>query len=254
MLVMQLESLMTKQAEREYLAKLGDAGAQHSLGKPFSNEDCGLTLSSIGTVMALMPPAPASILDLGCGGGWTSIFFAKRGYDVTGQDIADDMIDLARRNSEINAIQHKAQFVLGDYETLDFTESFDCAVFFDSLHHADDPQLAISCAYRALKPGGILITHEPGEGHSTAPWSILAMEEFGVNERDMPPHLIADCALTAGFRQLRVFPMQHDIHEVFYGAPPPRLFSRKGLRLARRVLSMLFTPNMRCGSIVVMTK
>ncbi len=245
---------MTKQAEREYLAKLGEAGVQHSLGKPFSNEDCGLTLSSIGTVIALMPPAPARVLDLGCGGGWTSIFFAKTGYDVIGQDIAADMVALARRNSEINAVQHKVQFTLGDYETLDFVESFDCAVFFDSLHHADDPQLAIACAYRALKPGGLLITHEPGEGHSIAPWSIQAIEEFGVNEQDMPPQLIAEFAHATGFRQLRVFPMQHNIHEVFYGAPPPRLFSRKGVRLARQVLSMLFTPSTRRGSIVVMTK
>jgi SAM-dependent methyltransferase len=245
---------MTKQAEREYLSKIGDAGAHHSLGKPFSNEDCGLTLSSIGTVLAWMPPAPASVLDLGCGGGWTSVFFAKRGYDVVGQDIAPDMIDLAQRNSEINAIQHKASFVLGDYETLEFSERFDCAVFFDSLHHADEPQLAIACAYRALKSGGTLITHEPGEGHSTAPWSIQATEKFGVNERDMPPHLIADYARAAGFRAIRVFPMQHDVHEVFYGAPPPRLFSRKGLHLARRVVSMLFAPNMRAGAIVVMTK
>jgi SAM-dependent methyltransferase len=245
---------MTKQAEKEYLAKLGDVGAEHSLRKPFSNDDCGLTLSSIGTVMALMPPAPASVLDLGCGGGWTSVFFAKRGYAVTGQDIAADMINLAYRNSEINAVQEKVQFVLSDYEEMDFSESFDCAVFFDSLHHAVDPQLAISCAYRALKPGGILLTHEPGEGHSTAPWSVQAMKDFGVNERDMPPHLIASYAATAGFRHVRVFPMQHDIHEVFYGARPPRLFTRKGLRLAKRVLSMLFAPDMRCSSIVVMTK
>lgn len=245
---------MSKQAERDYLAKLGDAGAQHSLGKPFSNEDCGLTLSSIGTVMALMPPAPARVLDLGCGGGWTSIFFARRGYDVVGQDIAPDMIDLAQRNSEINGMQHKTHFVLGDYETLDFSESFDCAVFFDSLHHAEDAQLAISSAYRALKPGGILITHEPGEGHSTAPWSVQAMKDFGVTERDMPPHLIADYAVAAGFGQMRVLPMQHDIHETFYGRKPPRLFSRKGLRLATRVLSMLFKPSMRRGSIVVITK
>jgi len=245
---------MTKQAEREYLAKIGEAGAYHSLGKPFSNEDCGLTLCSIGAVMALMPPVPAKVLDLGCGGGWTSVFFAKRGYDVVGQDIAPDMIDLANRNSVINSVQHKTNFVLGDYETLEFSESFDCAVFFDSLHHADEPHLAIACAYRSLKPGGTLITHEPGEGHSTAPWSIQAMEEFGVNERDMPPHLIADHARAAGFRQIRVFPMQHDIHEIFYNAPPPRLFTRKGLRLARRVLSMLFSPNMGAGSIMVMTK
>jgi SAM-dependent methyltransferase len=245
---------MSKQAERDYLAKLGDAGVWHSLGKPFSNEDCGLALCSIGTVMALMPPMPAKVLDLGCGGGWTSVFFARRGYDVVGQDIAPDMIDLARRNAEINGVQHKASFVLSDYEALNFVDSFDCAVFFDSLHHADAPGLAIDCAYRGLKPGGVLITHEPGEGHSSAPWSLKAIKEFGVNEHDMPPHLIAQLARTAGFRDVKVFPMQDVIHKIFYTGHRPRLCSREGLALIRRLYAMVFRPNRKVGSIMVMTK
>lgn len=245
---------MSKQAEIDYLNKLGDAGMLHSLGKPFSNEDCGLTLCSIGTVMALMPPMPANILDLGCGGGWTSVFFARRGYDVVGQDIAPDMITLARRNAEINGVQHKVRFVLSDYEALNFVESFDCAIFFDSLHHADAPGLAIECAFRALKSGGVLITHEPGEGHSSAPWSLQAMKEFGVNEHDMPPYLITQLARDAGFRETQVFPMQHAIHEIFYTKHQARPFSRKGLALIRRLYAMAFQPNLKVGSIMVMTK
>ena len=44
--------------------------------------------------MGFLPDPPARILDMGCGGGWTSIFFAKRGYEVVGQDISQDMIDV----------------------------------------------------------------------------------------------------------------------------------------------------------------
>jgi 2-polyprenyl-3-methyl-5-hydroxy-6-metoxy-1,4-benzoquinol methylase len=38
-------------------------------------------------VSALLPPG-ARVLDVGCGEGRDSVFFAERGFDVTGVDIA----------------------------------------------------------------------------------------------------------------------------------------------------------------------
>lgn len=245
---------MSKEAEQNYLAMIGAMGRAHSLDKPFSNPDCGLTLASIGSVMMLMPPAPAAILDLGCGSGWTSVFLRKHGYQVVGQDISADMIALGEENKAINRIKDGLTFVQSDYENLEFAEAFEGAIFFDSLHHADDPGAAIRCAYKALKPGGVLITHEPGEGHSQAPWSIDAMRLYGVNEKDMPPHLIKRHALDAGFREFRVYPMQHDLHHLFYREKPPRLMSKAGASHVSRILRMLFKPDERIGAIVWMRK
>lgn len=246
---------MTKQAERDYLAKIGDGGRSHSFFKPFSNGDCGLTLASIGAVMSLMPPRPARVLDLGCGGGWTSIFFAKHGYDVVGQDLAPDMIALAQEAKAFNQLGDNLQFLLSDYESLDLPESFDCAVFFDCLHHADDEGAAIRSTFAALKPGGMLITHEPGEGHAMAHHSIEAMRLFGVNERDMPPSLIIQQAEKAGFVDPRIYPMQHDLMDIFYHPKrPSKLFSKAGLKLARRLLVMLFSPSVQQSAIVVLRK
>jgi SAM-dependent methyltransferase len=245
---------MTKEAEMAYLSALGEDGRLHSLYKPFSNPDCGLTLASIGTVMMLMPPLPARVLDLGCGGGWTSIFFALHGYEVVGQDIAADMIALAEEAKTLRAPGHRLSFVQCDYEDSSFEEAFDCVTFFDSLHHADDEGAAIHAAYKALRPGGRLITHEPGEGHAIAPHSVDAMARFGVNEKDMPPHHIKRLGLECGFSDCRVYPMQHEIQEVFYGARPKPLWSKSGLRRARRVIKMAFQPSERASAIVVMTK
>ena len=96
--------MMPKDAERAYLANLGAQGVNHSLNKPFSDPECGIHLAAIGFIMRLLPPPPARILDLGCGGGWTSIFYARLGYQVTGQDIAPDMIAVARDNARINDV------------------------------------------------------------------------------------------------------------------------------------------------------
>ena len=56
-------------------------------------------------------------------------------------------------------------------------------VFFDCLHHAVAEVSALQSAWRALKPGGICITSEPGLGHERRSAAVIA--EFGTAERDM---------------------------------------------------------------------
>src|SRR5207244_11070644 len=83
---------MAKSGEIDYLKNLGAAGVWHAANKPFSDPGCGRYLAELGAILALLPPPPARLLDLGCGTGWTSVFFARAGYDVVGVDLAPDMI------------------------------------------------------------------------------------------------------------------------------------------------------------------
>ena len=194
-----------KQGEIDYLKNIGDAEAQAAYDKPFSYPTCSKNLVDLGIIMALLPAPPARLLDLGCGTGWTSAFFARRGYRVTGQDIAPDMLEYAERNR----VRYQAQnldFVLSDYESLNFAEPFDCAVFYDSLHHAVDERAALQSAYRALRPGGMLITHEPGAGHAESADAKRAMELYGVTERDMPPAHIRDLCRAIGYSRFEFLP------------------------------------------------
>jgi SAM-dependent methyltransferase len=194
-----------KQGEIDYMKNIGDEGAQAAFDKPFSHFTCSKNLVDLGIIMALLPTPPARLLDLGCGTGWTSAFFARRGYRVTGQDIAPDMI----RHAERNRARYEAtglDFVLSDYEHLSFSEPFDCAVFYDSLHHAVDERAALECVFRALRPGGVLVTHEPGAGHSKSPDSLRAMELYGVTEKDMPPWHVRDLCRAIGFSDFQFLP------------------------------------------------
>ncbi len=209
---------MAKQGEIDYVARIGEIGAEHALLKPFSAPDCGRLLADLGGIFMVLPPAPARLLDLGCGSGWTSVFYARRGYLVTGQDIAPDMIVLAERNRAEAALDN-LDFRVCDYEALDFSAEFDAAVFYDALHHAEDPAQAIASAYRALKPGGVLVTIEPGVGHAAAELSKQAVEAFGVTERDMPPSEIARLGRAAGFREVRVYPTPKMLAMIQYEMP-----------------------------------
>jgi len=245
---------LSKLAEQNYLALIGEDAKAHTLGKPFSDPGCGSNLASIGTIMTLLPDPPARILDMGCGAGWTSVFFAKRGYEVVGQDIAQDMIDLANQNKAQHNLDERLSFVCHDYEESEAEEEFDAVVFFDCLHHSDDERAALASAYRALKPGGIVITHEPGEGHSIAPGSIEAMELYGVSERDMPPHLIIRHGKEIGFKTSRIHPMQDALLDIIYRQPVPPRWSKAGRWRAKWVLDMAFRPSDKLSAIVVMTK
>jgi SAM-dependent methyltransferase len=206
---------MAKQGEIEYLSNIGEAGVRHAVGKPFSDPGCPNYLMELGAIFHLLPQPPGRLLDLGCGTGWTSLFYARRGFDVVGVDIAADMIhqaDLCRDREELDNLR----FVVSDYEEMGFEEEFDAAVFVDALHHAVDEELAIRMVYKALKPGGVCITSEPGKGHATAPGSVEAVRKYGVTERDMPPETIIAAGRKAGFRKFTVYPRASLMGRVTY--------------------------------------
>jgi SAM-dependent methyltransferase len=195
---------MPKAGEIDYLKRIGPGGAEHALHKPFSDSECGRYLTEVGTVMQLLPRPPARLLDLGVGSGWTTVFLALRGYEAVGQDICPDMVDLALQNRARYGAA-KASFVLQDYELMEFRGEFDAALFYDSLHHAENESAALRAVFAALKPGGVCVTVEPGAGHSIAPISRRAMETYAVTEKDMPPHHIITVARAAGFREFRIY-------------------------------------------------
>lgn len=209
---------MAKQGEREYLRNIGEEGTRAAYNKPYSDSECGGYLMQLGAIMSILPPPPAKLLDLGCGTGWTSCFFARRGYEVTGQDIAPDMIEQARKKGVEERIEN-IRFVASDYEEMDFENDFDCAVFFDSLHHAVDEEAALRAVYRALKPGGVCVTSEPGFGHERRKGTKEAVEKFNVTEKDTPPSKVIRLGKKAGFRDFRVYPHARTLNLFIYAAP-----------------------------------
>ncbi len=245
---------MTKDAEQSYPLRMTDAGRRHLLQKPFSDEFCPVNLVGIAAVMALLPPPPARLVDFGCGAGWTTIFLARRGYDVTGIDISPGMLAIAEQNRLANAPEARIGFICADYENPPHLDTFDGAIFFDCLHHADSERAALQAAFAALRPGGVLLTHEPGEGHAAAEGSRAAVREFGVNERDMPPRLIIATGKEIGFTAPEIFPYGGHLLEMFYRRRPAKLSRIERLRLARRVLRLLLRDADRASGIVRMLK
>lgn len=96
------------------------------------------------------------LLDIACGSGQTAIPAAKNGVEVTGIDIASNLIDQARercRNDLINA-----RFEVGDAEDIPCGDKdFDVAVTMFGAMFAPRPAQVTNELARVLKPGGQLI-------------------------------------------------------------------------------------------------
>src|SRR5260221_32894 len=119
-------------AERNSMPKRGECGfwksmpareATYARNKPFSDAHCSRLLIDLGAVIGLLPQPPGRLLDLGCGTGWTSCFFAKRGFEVLGQDISADAIYQAHCNKAAYNVEN-LEFVVGDYEDVWFDDEF----------------------------------------------------------------------------------------------------------------------------------
>ncbi len=208
---------MAKKDEIAYLDRIGEQGRQHAAGKPFTDPQPWMMLEGFSGILRLLPLPPARIVDFGCGTGWTSVFLARSGYEVVGVDIAADMIELARSNARDARVEHNTNWEIKDYEHFAYGAIFDAAVFFDSLHHAEDERQALQCAFESLKPGGLLITHEPGRGHAAAEGSRQAMEKYGVTEKDMPPRKILRLGKEIGFEPGRIVPMPEVVMSCVFG-------------------------------------
>jgi SAM-dependent methyltransferase len=174
----------------------------YHLGKPFLDNRRGWYLMDLGQILKLLPGPPARLLDLGVGSGWTSKYLALSGYQVVGLDIADSMIRLAKSNC---ADVKNVDFFVCDYEAEIDQGLFDCALIYDALHHATDEVSLLRNVYSSLKPGGSLVTAEPGRGHSQSDNTKQAVKDFGVTEKDMDFSLQKKLLQGVGFSQVRQF-------------------------------------------------
>jgi len=226
-----------KQGERDYYAQLGAEGMRHSLGKPFSDDCCAQYLAALTAIFSLLPPPPFRVVEFGCGTGWLSLCLAQRGYDVVGVDIAEEAVAAARAAAQSRGLT-KMHFVVSDYESFRDEGTFDGALFHDALHHAESELAALRCAYAALRPGGFLLTLEPGSGHDRAATSQDAVNRFGVHEKSLPPSHIIAVARQAGFTRHLVLPHPHQHHRLIYRRAYHRATSA-GQLWGLRVLSVM---------------
>jgi SAM-dependent methyltransferase len=187
---------MTKQAEIDYPLKV-DPYLLYQ--KPYYDSSAlrefGLALS----VLQQWVPRGGSVLDLGCGPGWSSLFLARAGWDVVGVDISERMIDIARERAAQENVP--VTFEIADLEELDLERrNFDGAMIFDALHHCPRYDLVLQRACALLKPGGFLLVMEPSWLHLVSANARAATRTYGVTELGFTRFGLRRTLRRAGFR------------------------------------------------------
>ena len=114
----------------------------------------GADVHGEASFVASLEPAPATVLDAGCGTGRVAIELARRGLAVVGVDVDGSMLDRARRSAPgIEWIQH-------DLTTLDLGRTFSVVVMAGNVPLFTPPgthaELVVGCA-RHVAPGGALV-------------------------------------------------------------------------------------------------
>ncbi|MFX1418217.1 MAG: class I SAM-dependent methyltransferase [Promethearchaeota archaeon] len=102
------------------------------------------------------------VLDVSSGRGTQSIFYAKNfGVNVTGLDIAEEMIQSATQNAKNEGVENLTSFKLGDSQDLPFeTNSFDVVINECAVGIPEDSQKVLDEMVRVTKPNGVVIIHE----------------------------------------------------------------------------------------------
>lgn len=100
------------------------------------------------------------ILDVGCGGGILTEPLARLGATVTGVDMVEENISMARKHASHDpAIRGHLKYIHGTAEDLVGTESgtFDVVVASEVLEHVSDVEQVVSTCVDLAKPGGSVI-------------------------------------------------------------------------------------------------
>lgn len=102
------------------------------------------------------------VAEVGCGSGHQTLHILRRGGNVVGVDLSEEMLREARQKVIDAGYAGRAEFVIGTAEDLPLAErAFDAAVICGSLHHFADPARALLKVSKALKPQGKLYLLEP---------------------------------------------------------------------------------------------
>jgi SAM-dependent methyltransferase len=194
-----------KLAEIAHAEKGLEDGSLH--GKPFRGEwgnDYWVKWSLISYAFRRLGlRAGSSVLDIGCGTGWTTALLAEAGYRPTGIDIAPAMLEVARERAE--RWQIKVDLREADMDDFSLGSTFDAALVFDALHHSDRPDRVVANVASHLKAGGWVLFGEPSWLHRISPRARDVQAETGCSEHGLRASQLKRYCRLAGLADYRRF-------------------------------------------------
>lgn len=95
-----------------------------------------------------------NVIDIGCGGGILSESMALRGADVTGIDLGEAPLNVARLHAEKTGAKVNYRRIAAEDIALEQAGQYDVVTCLEMLEHVPDPASTIRACQQLVKPGG----------------------------------------------------------------------------------------------------
>ena len=158
------------------------------------------------------------VVDIGCGGGLLSEGMAARGAEVTGIDLAEQSLDVARLHLHESGLEVDYRHISAEDFAAQNPADFDVVTCLEMLEHVPDPQSIVQAAATLLKPGGTLVLSTLNRHPKAFLLAIVGAEYLlkmlprGTHEyaRFIKPSELAQAARNAGLRITDVSGMSYN--------------------------------------------
>ncbi len=179
----------------------------------------------------LQAEPPAKVADIGCGTGWSSISLA-RAYpkvQIDGYDLDEASIATAKSNAEAEGLSDRVRFRVHDASDPSLSGRYDLAMAIECIHDMTRPVQALRTMRGLVGETGTVLVVDERVGESfVAPgdeieqmyygFSVLHCLPVGMAESPsagtgtvMRPDVLRGYAQEAGFRDIEILPIEHDL-------------------------------------------
>lgn len=108
-------------------------------------------------IEGLEPLPGKSVLDVGCGGGLLSEGMAARGAQVTGIDMGEAPLSVAKLHLYESGLDVDYRQITAEQMAAEHPASFAIVTCLEMLEHVPQPESVIAACARLVKPGGLVV-------------------------------------------------------------------------------------------------
>ncbi|CAI8163286.1 MAG: Ubiquinone biosynthesis O-methyltransferase [Cellvibrionales bacterium UBA7375] len=108
----------------------------------------------VNWIDSLAPVAEKKVLDVGCGGGILAESLAQRGAQVTGIDMGDAPLGVAKLHQLESGLSIDYQKSTAEDFAKQHENAFDVVTCLEMLEHVPDPSSVVQACAKMVKPGG----------------------------------------------------------------------------------------------------